>query len=239
MSELALPLHADVPATAAETEGDELGALRRRLIRLAFDVHDGPMQTLVAAGFSLRELEHAVGELGLPPERSRALLAGIDGLAGELAGAEKALRGLITALEHGTPEIDALDAIVAEEIARFRARTGTTVHATVAEGFQPDTHSQAIAVRSVLREALSNVAKHAGASRVDVTVQASSSGILVEVADDGHGFDPESVRAGSIGLTSMRQRVELLGGEFSVLSRPGGPTVVTALLRRWRKPASV
>ena len=239
MSELALPLHADAPALAAGTDGDELGVLRRRLIRLAFDVHDGPMQTLVAAGFALRELEHAVAELDVAAVQRQAVVSRIDVLAGELAGAEKALRGLITALEHGNPEIDALDAIVADEVERFRSRTGTTVHATVSEGFQPDTHSQAIAVRSVLREGLSNVAKHARASRVDVAVQASSSGILVEVADDGRGFDPDCVRAGSIGLTSMRQRVELLGGEFSILSRPGGPTVVTALLRRWRKPASV
>lgn len=238
MSELALPVvqpDLDVPA-APVARAAEVEALRRRLVRLAFDVHDGPMQGLTAVGFGLREVERTLGELPVPAERREALTAQIAELVGELGAAESALRHLITTLEHGTPEIDPLDTIVEGELARFRRRSDAAVDVSIDRNFQPDTHSQAIVIQSVLREALNNVVKHSKADAVQIRVQPSTTGILIEVTDNGHGFDPVDVRPGSIGIVSMKQRIELLGGEFDILSKPGGPTVVTALLLRWRRP---
>ena len=59
-----------------------------------------------------------------------------------------------------------------------------------------------------------------------------------EIEDDGRGFDPARSSESSMGLTSMRGRVKLLGGELEIMSGDGGPTLVTATLRRWRRPAS-
>jgi signal transduction histidine kinase len=240
VSELALPAaHPDDEITPAATRSvsAEVETLRRRLVRLAFDVHDGPMQGLTAVRFGLREVERALGELAAPVEHRDALATQIAELVTELATAEAGLRSLITTLEHGTPEIDRLETIVSDEIARFERRSDAAVQLVIDRDFQPDTHSQAIAIQSVLREALNNVVKHSNARLVQIRVQPSPTGILIEVTDDGDGFDPRVVRPGSIGIVSMKQRVELLGGEFDILSKPGGPTVVTALLLRWRRPS--
>ncbi len=240
MSELALPsAHVEpVESPAPAPSAPEVEALRRKLVRLAFDVHDGPMQGLTAVGFGLREVEHALADLPVAPEQRDELTGRIAELVAELASAEKALRSLITTLEHGTPEIDPLDVIVDGEVERFGRRSSASVTVDIDRHFQPDTHSQAIAIQSVLREALNNVVKHTKADAVQLRVQPSPTGILIEVTDNGEGFDPAHVRPGSIGIVSMKQRIELLGGEFDILSKPGGPTVVTALLLRWRRPSS-
>jgi signal transduction histidine kinase len=241
VSELALPVDGralEAVPSPPDPAAPEVEALRRRLIRLAFDVHDGPMQGLTAVGFGLREIERSLDGLDLPPARRAELGGRIGELVAELATAEAALRTLITTLEHGNPEIDGLEAIVSEEVATFARRCEAKVEIAIDPHFQPDTHSQAIAIQSVLREALNNVAKYAQAGSVQIAVQPNETGILVEVRDDGKGFDPAHVRPGSIGIVSMKQRVELLGGDFDLLSRPGGPTVVTALLRRFRKPVA-
>ena len=78
----------------------------------------------------------------------------------------------------------------------------------------------------ILQEALANVRRHSGARNVEVGLRTDDEAILIEVADDGRGFDPGSARAG-IGLSAMRERVEGLGGEIEVRSRPGEGTKVT------------
>ncbi|MGH2588185.1 MAG: sensor histidine kinase, partial [Dehalococcoidia bacterium] len=86
----------------------------------------------------------------------------------------------------------------------------------------------------LVQEALTNVRKHAGAQEATVTLASSGPDQLrVVIADDGQGFIPSSQRNGtarSLGLTSMRERVEALGGTFHVKSRPGSGTQVTATI---------
>ncbi|HSK86039.1 MAG TPA: ATP-binding protein, partial [Rubrobacter sp.] len=68
--------------------------------------------------------------------------------------------------------------------------------------------------------------RHSGARNVEVGLRTDEQAILVEVSDDGRGFDPGSARAG-IGLSAMRERSEGLGGDFEVRSRAGRGTEVT------------
>ena len=224
-----LPYVEQLPGTPTEVAGED-DSLRKRLMRLAFDVHDGPMQSLIAVAFRVRELQRVVADAG-------SLDAGtatreLNEMLGELMSTEASLRNLITALEHGHPEIETIDEILANEVASFRRRSGAVVTVS-APSFQPDSASQAIAIKAVLRESLSNIAKHANASAVTIVVDRAPNGILVEIEDDGTGFDVTDVRNDAIGLLSMEQRVGLINGDFSVLSRPGGPTVVTARFERW------
>jgi signal transduction histidine kinase len=221
------------PALHAESE-----ALRRRLMRLAFDVHDGPMQSLTAIGYGLHDLHRRLSSRGTAGIERDLLADRLSTMIAELSIAETALRKLISKLEEGGAEIESLDVIVAEEISRFRGHCAAAIrHDVEPPEFRPDTHSQAIAIRSVMREALTNVSRHSRASNVRLRVQASPVGVLLEIIDDGHGFDTTAAPHGSIGLTSMRERVGLLGGTFDVLSKPGGPTVVTAVFARWRPVA--
>jgi signal transduction histidine kinase len=82
----------------------------------------------------------------------------------------------------------------------------------------------------VVQELLNNVLKHAGAATVKVTLRDTPDGVEVEVIDDGKGFDPAACREG-IGLKSVRERMERLGGTLHVTTRPGQGCRVLARLR--------
>jgi signal transduction histidine kinase len=79
------------------------------------------------------------------------------------------------------------------------------------------------------QEALHNVGKHSGATAVQVNLRGSTTELSLVVADNGTGFDLETARlAAGLGLISMRERTYLAGGEFTVVSKPGAGTTVTA-----------
>jgi signal transduction histidine kinase len=222
----------DADATTAQ----DLDRLRKRLLRLAFDIHDGPLQSLAAAGFGLNDLQERIGALPLENEERGAASRVLTDVLAELTETERILRGLVGTLEDSRPEIPLAKDILESETERFRRRCAAEV---VVEGdwsFHPDSRSQALTLEALLRESLQNVGKHAHASVVVVRLQESKTHLLVEIEDDGRGFDPRAHRGARIGITGMRERVKLLGGELSILSKPGGPTVVTAVLRRWRRP---
>ena len=81
----------------------------------------------------------------------------------------------------------------------------------------------------VLQEALRNANRHSGARNVKVRLGTEDGEILLEVSDDGRGFDMASVRTG-VGLSAMRERIEGVGGMFAVYSRPGeGTRVVVSI----------
>jgi signal transduction histidine kinase len=229
------------PALSAPAVGigfalpEAVEAMRRRLLRLAFDVHDGPMQSLTAVGWGLQQLRR---DLLDRPSASRAaeVTAQLDLLGAELASVEAALRGLITSLERGgSAAIDSLEEIAATEIARFSGRCDAAIELVVPRNLQPDSHSQALAIAAVLREALNNIARHAHADQVLVRLLADDFEILLEISDNGTGFDPAASDTG-IGLTSMRERLRLLSGTLEISSTPGGPTQVSAHFRRWQPP---
>jgi len=81
-----------------------------------------------------------------------------------------------------------------------------------------------ITIYRLVQESLTNVAKHAGADRADITVTAADSRVEVRIADDGSGFDPSATSSG-FGLTGMRERAALAGGQLEITSAPAGTTV--------------
>ena len=98
---------------------------------------------------------------------------------------------------------------------------------TIGDGFgkaiSPET---GVELLRVLREVLTNCRRHSGARNVDVRLWAEGDTLMAEVTDDGRGFDP-GVAQGGVGLVGMRERVEELGGEIALKSRPGEGTEVT------------
>lgn len=89
---------------------------------------------------------------------------------------------------------------------------------------------RATEVFRVVQESLTNVARHAGASRVDVAVERSAEAYLIMVRDDGCGFSPASTRKSALGLVGMRERGFALGGEVTISSTPGAGTTVNMRL---------
>jgi signal transduction histidine kinase len=92
----------------------------------------------------------------------------------------------------------------------------------------------AIALFRVAQESFNNIRKHANASQVDVFLMAIDDSFVLEIIDNGKGFAiDESFAPGCLGIRGMRERIELLGGEFHLASRPGKGTLVRATLPRY------
>src|SRR5690606_2646815 len=112
----------------------------------------------------------------------------------------------------------------------------------VSKGTPPIEGEARTTIYRITQEALANIARHAGASHVDVSIQGEGEGgsIRVEIADNGQGFDADAEShakiRGRLGLLGMRERVEMIGGAFAVHSRRGAGTTVT-VSRPKRGPA--
>jgi signal transduction histidine kinase len=228
------PKPAELPAAAPETQAET--TLRRRLLRLALDVHDGPMQNLAVIGFSLGDLRRRI-EAVVPPEHKLKLGAGMETIGEELLQVENELRALIGALEHGGIKTVPIVEAIETEIREFEKRSVANVTFTYDGDVRTETDSQRIALQSVTRAALANVAKHAVANTVTIRLEGASDALTLVIEDDGRGFRADQPpKRGRFGLAGMRERVELLGGNFNVESRPGGPTRITAQVEIWRAP---
>jgi signal transduction histidine kinase len=219
------------------SEEDRAEKLKRRLLRLAFDVHDGPMQNLTAVGHRLVDLRSRLRG-ALPPTQQERVDAEVDAITAELIEVEQELRSLMNALEDGASKtIPLLDAIESE-IREFKRHSLADVELIFDGSAQARTDSQRIALQSIARSALANVARHADAYNVRIRLYGLPDAVGLEIEDDGRGFDStKPPRPGRLGLVGMKERVALLGGSFAVQSRPGGPTVVSAVLQNWSPPA--
>lgn len=78
----------------------------------------------------------------------------------------------------------------------------------------------------VAEEALNNALKHAAATAVHITIQASDDEVTMEICDNGKGFDPARTGSGGLGLVSMRERLEKMGGRFELITSPGAGTTL-------------
>ena len=114
----------------------------------------------------------------------------------------------------------------------FTARTGVHIHLTAFAGVEQLEMARRTVLFRVAQEALTNVARHAHASRVEVSIQKQPEGICMKIKDDGKSFEVQSVMlargAKRLGLLGMRERLEMVGGRFEVESAVGQGTTVIA-----------
>ncbi|MEX0651372.1 MAG: PAS domain-containing sensor histidine kinase [Actinomycetota bacterium] len=196
--------------------------------RIARDLHDGPVQGVSAASLSLEAalLMIKAGDVDEGVEVLRKIRE-------ELAGEADALRRLMSGLRPPVLEERGLLPALRETLVRFGAEQEVDTDFSGRVDVPLPEDLETLAYR-VVQEALSNAAKHAKASQVIVSVQASSSQLRVEVEDDGQGFDAglarDFLRDGRVGLASMRERVELASGSLVVRSSPGRGTSISAIL---------
>ncbi|MEU4724682.1 PAS domain S-box protein [Nonomuraea dietziae] len=211
----------------AERTLDERGRLLAHLVqaqemerrRIAWDVHDDTIQSMVAVGMRLQLLAAR-----LPPEYA----ATVERLDEAVSTAVHRLRGLTFRLRppglDGGSLVQAVDGYLAQAL----AGTGLTYTFTHDLQREPPPES-AITIFRILQEALTNVRKHARATSVSVSMNAVDHGVLVRVVDDGAGLaQPVERLAGRdhFGLLEMRERAETAGGWWSVSGRPGEGTTV-------------
>jgi signal transduction histidine kinase len=123
-----------------------------------------------------------------------------------------------------------LAAALREVCEEFSAREG--IEATLEQGLMPEALPIEVAscLYWVAREALHNVSKHAHASHVRLVLNGTGAGAEIRILDDGAGFDFEAGRRQGLGIISMKERVRIVQGEFSLHSQPGQGTEVRAFV---------
>jgi signal transduction histidine kinase len=185
--------------------------------RVANDMHDDPIQKLVAVSMRLQLLKKRAGEASDPS---------LDDLIDTVRQTIKGMRHMIFELR---PTV--LDNLgVAAALTEYLQTVGVSAEFEVKDDLdeEPDGELGLIMYR-IAQEALANVRKHSNASRVQVRLAQRDGGYLVRIEDDGDGFDPpEMLRSvpGHLGLSSMRERAEMAGGWCKVHGLPGNGTTV-------------
>ena len=193
-------------------------------------MHDGPAQVLANAIFEVEYLERIAERA--PGEMRQTLKTELGGLKTQFRSSLDSVRAMIYDLR--PPELTELELAEAMRnyASEWESRCGIKVLPTLDTDATELAPQQELAVYRVLQEALQNVHKHANATTVGVVWQRSKSAWALHVTDDGEGFDivKTARRTKSVGLQSMRERAELIGGSLQVQSMPGKGTAVTLLL---------
>jgi signal transduction histidine kinase len=215
-------------------------AREKRLVRLGFDLHDGPMQDLIALAADVRLAQAEIGEhVG---GRARDLVVGrLEDLNAQIVDLDAKLRDLVRSLEPSRVVERPLPEVLRREVETFEARAEIRTTLELSGHFEGLTASQRIALFRIVQEGLANIRKHSEATRVRVTVHGGAHSLDARIEDDGKGFTvaPTLIRAakrGRLGLVGIGERIRLLGGSFDVDSRPGGPTTLSLKLPRWQPP---
>jgi PAS domain S-box-containing protein len=207
----------------AEVRGEAALDERHRLAR---ELHDSACQRLFSMTLHVR-----AAELTSRAGPDDPLLRTLDQLAHE---ALDDLRGLIFELHPTLLDTHGLVCAVREQADRVTARGGPSVTVDGPADRLRMAVDAELDVYRLAQEALHNCVKHAAAGRVDVRIGPADDNpatLVVEIADDGCGFDPAATTPG-LGLVSMRERAERLGGQLTVTARPGTGTVVRLVVPR-------
>jgi two-component system, NarL family, sensor histidine kinase DegS len=202
----------------------------RERLRIGFDLHDGPAQSMSAALLQIRMLEELHGE---------ALKNGLTELRQTLAVALEEVYDLIDNLGARTVADESLAARVRACVEGFASSCDIEPTLTQ-EGDGADfSASLRIAVYRIVQEALSNVKRHSGARHVDIRLRLSPARVMCDVEDDGTGFVLEAVGSSGrgrepFGLLSMRERARMLDGDCAIDSAPGRGTRVHVEIPVWQ-----
>jgi signal transduction histidine kinase len=213
-------LHSEAGRLAVVEERDRIGR----------DLHDGIIQSLYAVALSLEDVPELVRDA--PDEADRRVDRAID----DLNKAIRDMRSFIHGLRPealGGPDLGAGLAALAEEY-----RHNTLVEAELSldpaadPGYGPDGNAELL---QLAREAMSNAARHARARRLRVELRREAGLSVLEISDDGIGFDRATVAdPGHHGLPNMRARADAIGARLSIESNRGGGTRVAV----WMTPAN-
>jgi PAS domain S-box-containing protein len=196
--------------------------------RIARDLHDGPIQGVSAASLSLEAVK-----LMMEAGDTIMALETVKNICEELGEEAVNLRRIMSDLRPPLLEQRGLIPAVRELCDKWQRETDVPV-AVIADAHDAVPSDVETLAYRVVQEAMSNVKKHAGATVVEVRIEGSAGSLRVGIRDNGSGFDPEDarqfLRAGKVGLASMRERAELAGGTLTVQSAPGAGTSVMATL---------
>lgn len=217
----------DQRAQGPESAPSPADAQERARRRLALDLHDGPLQSMLASRIQLQML------------RSKLPVALADEGALLDETLSHALREIYDVIEESRPRALETPGLVGKITSYIRDRSSDfDFDITVdIEGDEPRcSASLELSLFRVVQEALSNCARHARPKRVRVSLVFSDLETRCVVTDDGRGFEPNGPVSDGLrhyGVVGMRERIEMLGGKLSIASVPGMGTSVFAAVPRW------
>ncbi len=191
--------------------------------RIGRDLHDGVIQSIYAVGLTLEDVPDLMVEE--PAEASRRVEHAIESLDQTIRDIRNFIFGLRPQLIDGIELVEGLAALADE----FRVNTMVDVELRAGPDVDgvPLSPERTLEVLSVAREALSNIARHAKASRAEIVVGMTGEGpgITLTIIDNGMGFDPRAPRGlGHLGLANMDARIAGIGGTLAIESSPDGGT---------------
>lgn len=224
-----LAAHASIAITNARLyeQSRELSILSERN-RLALELHDVVSQKLFSV---MLTAEAAATQMDRDLVAARAHLERLRELARE---ALEELRSLILGLRPPELERDGLADTLRKEVEMVARTHGTDVELEIDPEFSSAGGGSELALLRIAHEALYNAVRHANADHVTVRLAGENGNLVVEVTDDGIGFDPHApeLRSRHLGLTSMEERARELRGTLRIHSRPGKGTTVRVELAR-------
>jgi two-component system, NarL family, sensor histidine kinase DegS len=227
-----LVMDATPPSITTEFQMRIVEAQESERSRLAQEVHDGPAQALSNAIFQVEYIDRIFD--------SEPVLARVElGFLRELLRRELGdVRSFIVQLRPPVLVELGLDGSIRDAVETQAALSGLAISTELAAPSDGLSEAAQTVVLRIAQEALQNVRKHAGATNVLVTTQLDGWDWILEVRDDGRGFDTGAVAARgrrNFGLQFMRERAELVGARFEVQSRPEAGTVVRLAIPLTRK----
>jgi PAS domain S-box-containing protein len=228
----AVVAHEDVTELASVRR--ELDATAERLLslqeeerrRIGAELHDSTTQHLASAGLALAQVQRLVSN-------DPILVSAVERGMASLAEAQREIRAFSYLLFPPSLDRDGLASTLRHFVQGFARRTDLKFSCKIDDAADEASPSVQRAVLRIVQEALTNIHRHARASRASVTLQVSGPKLTLKVADDGLGFP---VSKGDIapelgvGIPGMRTRVQQLGGELAITSGRRGTTVHASLL---------
>jgi two-component system sensor histidine kinase DegS len=211
------------PASPTEFQMRIVEAQESERARLAQEIHDGPAQALSNAIFQVEYIERVLEQ---DARLARTELRYLRELLRRDLGD---VRNFISRLRPPLLEQLGLDEALRETVEQMTAMSGLAGGTELGAPAGMLRDAEQTVVLRVAQEALQNVRRHAGAASVSVVTRLEDGAWVLEVRDDGRGFDVEAVAARgrrNFGLQFMRERADLIGAAFDVRSRPSGGTVV-------------
>jgi signal transduction histidine kinase len=196
--------------------------------RIGMDLHDGIIQAIYGVGLSLESALHSFDEE--PDDAKTRVRHSIDGLNQAI----RDLRGYILDLRPRQMGNEGLMSGLNRLITEFRANTLANVQLTGTENEVKDLpQSHSMVLFHIGQEALANVAKHAKAKQVDISLWSTDERVLMEIHDNGKGFEMEKMSASiGHGLANMQTRVHAIGGDVDISSVVDEGTTVLAWVPR-------
>jgi signal transduction histidine kinase len=216
-----------------QRERELVAAGERRLVRLGFDLHDGPLQEIIALANELQIASVQISAI-VPDEHKQRVRGRFSDVHARLGALDESLREVAHSIRATTavarPVADALDS----ELRLLERATGIEGELEVDGELDSLSDSQKIVLFRVVQESLSNVRKHSGAEKVSVVLRSTRNFLGLTVTDDGCGFDHRRLAHDRLGLAGISERVRLLGGVVEIETCPGEGTTVRATLPQWR-----